>query len=105
MSAELEAAWYRESMRLLGVEIHRWAQAPEMEQASTCKKPLFVELRDGLLVPNTSCPVEEVSKLYEFCGQLIKKDSTNCLVLVRGGRQRAVRSRVKFSLFFACQVC
>jgi hypothetical protein len=70
MSAELEAAWYRESMRLLGVEIHRWAQAPGMEQASTCKKPLFVELRDGLLVPNTSCPVDEVSKLYEFCGQL-----------------------------------
>jgi hypothetical protein len=70
MSSELEAAWYRESMRLLSVEFHRWAQAPEIEQASTVKKPLFVVLSDGLLVPNTSCPVDEVAELYEFCGQL-----------------------------------
>jgi len=68
--SELEAANFRSSVRSIGEEIHRIAETPEFGKAAR-KCLLFVEIRDGLLVPNPSCKFNEAEKLCEFVGQIM----------------------------------
>jgi len=69
---------YRESVRAIAVEIHRLAEKPEMVKTNTCKSPLFVDIRDGLLVPNPSCDFAGSEALYEFVGQVNSLALSTC---------------------------